>query len=62
MEAPGWEGVVRQALGPSERDEHSDAIVAIDALGNVVALIHTINTAGWGTSGLFVDGVSILDS
>ena len=25
-------------------------------------MIHTINTAGWGTTGIFVDGVSIPDS
>ncbi len=42
--------------------EHSDAVVAVDEAGNVAAILHTINTAGWGTTGLFVDGVSIPDS
>ena len=38
---------------------HSEAIIAADAEGNVVAVCHTINTANWGNSGIFVDGVSI---
>lgn len=42
--------------------EHSDGVVAVDARGNVAAILHTINTGGWGTTGIFVDGVSIPDS
>ncbi len=42
--------------------KHSDAVVAIDAEGNVVALVHTINCASWGETGIFVDGVSIGDA
>jgi gamma-glutamyltranspeptidase/glutathione hydrolase len=38
---------------------HSEAIVAMDAEGNVVAVCHTINADNWGNSGIFVDGVSI---
>ena len=41
---------------------HSDAVVAVDAEGNAAALLHTINTALWGTTGIFVDGVAIADS
>jgi gamma-glutamyltranspeptidase/glutathione hydrolase len=41
---------------------HSDAVVAVDEHGNVAALCHSINTLAWGTTGLFVDGVSIPDS
>lgn len=40
---------------------HSDGVVAIDGDGNVAALLHTINTDLWGSTGLFVDGVSIAD-
>jgi gamma-glutamyltranspeptidase/glutathione hydrolase len=40
---------------------HSAAIVAVDKLGNMVALLHTINTINWGFSGLFVNGISIPD-
>ena len=42
--------------------EHTDAIVAVDAMGNVAAVVHSINTVNWGSTGLFVDGVSIPDS
>ena len=62
IESEDWGQVVRRTWGPLPADDHSDAIVAVDAAGNVVALIHTINTAGWGTTGLFVGGVSIPDS
>lgn len=41
---------------------HSDAVVAVDAAGNVAALVHTINTVNWGSTGIFVDGISIPDS
>lgn len=42
--------------------KHSDAIVAIDAFGNVAAVVHTINTSAWGDTAIFVDGISIPDS
>jgi len=41
---------------------HTTSVVAIDPQGNVVVLLHTINTFAWGTTGIFVDGVSIPDS
>ena len=41
---------------------HSDAVLAVDAEGNAVALVHTINTTLWGGTGIFVDGVSITDA
>lgn len=44
------------------RGHHSDAVVAVDAAGNAVALVHTINTETWGSTGLFVGGVSIPDA
>jgi gamma-glutamyltranspeptidase/glutathione hydrolase len=33
----------------------------VDPEGNVAALVHTINTAGWGQTGIFVGGMSISD-
>ncbi len=42
--------------------KHSDAIVAVDGFGNVAAVVHTINTAAWGDTAIFVDGISIPDS
>ena len=64
VRSPKWEPLIdrlqnNQAPQPSE---HSDAIVAADAEGNFAAMLHTINTAGWGRTGFFVDGVSIPDS
>ena len=41
---------------------HSDAIVSIDQWGNIAAVVHSINTVSWGTTGIFVDGISIPDS
>ena len=41
---------------------HTDAIVAVDERGNVAAVVHTINTVTWGSTGIFVNGVSIPDS
>jgi gamma-glutamyltranspeptidase/glutathione hydrolase len=41
---------------------HSDAVVAVDAAGNLAAVVHTINTVNWGSTGIFVGGISIPDS
>lgn len=63
MNRPDWLATLGAAVARrAERAAHSDAIVAADADGNVVALLHTINTALWGSTGLFVDGVSISDA
>ncbi|MFG0317244.1 MAG: gamma-glutamyltransferase [Planctomycetota bacterium JB042] len=57
------EGRCLLARPPAEDDsKHSDGIVAVDARGNVAAVVHSINTSAWGDTGLFVDGVSIPDS
>ena len=42
--------------------KHSSAVVAVDEQGNVAAILHSCNCIGWGTSGIFVDGVSIPDA
>lgn len=61
MEDGSWPFLARlpKAGGASP---HSDGIVAIDQWGNVAAITHSINTISWGSTGLFVDGVSIPDS
>jgi gamma-glutamyltranspeptidase/glutathione hydrolase len=41
---------------------HSDAVVAVDGDGNVAAVVHSINTVTWGSTGIFVAGISIPDS
>ncbi|MCC6428512.1 MAG: gamma-glutamyltransferase [Phycisphaerales bacterium] len=47
---------------PTAPTSHSDSIVAIDSAGNIAALVHTSNNVTWGTTGIFVDGISIPDS
>jgi gamma-glutamyltranspeptidase/glutathione hydrolase len=43
------------------KNEHTAAIVAVDKYGNVATLIHSIIATNWGSTGLFIDGVSIPD-
>ncbi|NNF08527.1 MAG: hypothetical protein HKN21_17325 [Candidatus Eisenbacteria bacterium] len=62
-----WEkleaGKIALATAPKTVDpKHSDAIVAVDAFGNVAAVVHTINATTWGETGIFVDGISIPDA
>jgi gamma-glutamyltranspeptidase/glutathione hydrolase len=73
IRAPGWNDQIRE-LAASESAgnndmgadslgaEHSDALIAVDDRGDIAVLEHTINTASWGTTGIFVDGISIPDS
>lgn len=56
----GWELDLYNKL--NSQGNHSDGVVAVDERGNVAALLHSINTVSWGTTGIFVDGVSIPDS
>jgi len=63
IQTPAWSQIIdRLNTRLPATSEHSDAVVAVDRAGNVAAILHTINTAGWGTTGLFVEGVSIPDS
>ena len=41
---------------------HSSGVVAVDEHGNVAALVHTCNCMLWGTTGIFVDGISVPDA
>ena len=58
----GTEAAVQAAEKSVRKSAHSDAVVAVDEEGNVAAICHSINTVLWGTTGIFVDGVSINDS
>jgi len=60
LQKRGWQDTLYLTLTKS--GGHSDGVVAVDAEGNVAALVHSINTTAWGTTGIFVDGVSIPDS
>src|ERR1035438_83692 len=53
-----------RAMAPLlQRDppRHSDAIVVVDRWGNVAALVHSITTVTWGTTGIVVGGIPIPD-
>jgi gamma-glutamyltranspeptidase / glutathione hydrolase len=45
-----------------EDTHHSDSVVVVDRWGNVAALVHTINTVLWGTTGIVVGGIPISDA
>jgi gamma-glutamyltranspeptidase/glutathione hydrolase len=48
--------------GVESHGSHSDFVVTADKDGNVAAVCHSTNCIMWGTSGLFVDGISIPDA
>jgi gamma-glutamyltranspeptidase / glutathione hydrolase len=64
MQHGEWPYATGPAGGPGAkgRPGHSSGVVAVDRWGNVAAVTHTINTALWGNTGIFVGGVSIPDS
>ncbi len=53
-------GAPQPAL-PQETPHHSDAIVVVDRWGNIAAMVHSINTVSWGTTGIVVGGVPVPD-
>lgn len=66
MQTPSWKQFDQnvfewQAAAWAKELGHSDAVVTVDAAGNVAAVLHTINTDRWGRTGIFVDGVPIAD-
>jgi gamma-glutamyltranspeptidase/glutathione hydrolase len=64
--ASQWSRILAGMKTPSETPDttphHSAGVIAVDADGNVACLLHSINTQLWGSTGIFVDGVSIPDS
>jgi len=63
LKSPEWTSMIQEDQNTEGKlnTGHSDAIVAIDAEGNIVSLIHSSNTMFWGRSGIFVNGISIPD-
>jgi gamma-glutamyltranspeptidase/glutathione hydrolase len=45
-----------------EDTHHSDSVIVVDRWGNVAALVHSINTVLWGTTGIVVGGIPISDA
>ncbi|MFN8613086.1 MAG: gamma-glutamyltransferase [Vulcanimicrobiota bacterium] len=63
MQAHDWKNHDLQLSGRTNRTpSHSAGIVAMDSSGDAVALLHTINTYGWGSTGLCVGGIPVPDS
>ncbi|MGH7968876.1 MAG: gamma-glutamyltransferase, partial [Limisphaerales bacterium] len=57
-----WPGLLAKFRRNPVAFAHTDGLVVVDHWGNMAVVNHTINTALWGKTGLFVDGVSIPDS
>ncbi len=47
---------------PSTDSHHSAGVVVVDRWGNLAALVHTLNAAPWGTTGIVVGGVPLSDA
>jgi gamma-glutamyltranspeptidase / glutathione hydrolase len=62
MHEPAWEKMLSVFTPKGKGDNHSAGVVAVDGQGNVAAVLHSINAVVWGTTGIFVDGISIPDS
>ena len=45
----------------NETSSHTNGIVAVDRQGNVAAIVHSINSVLWGTTGIVVDGIPASD-
>ena len=58
MQAGQWLYAIKPA---KDRPSHSSGVVAVDHWGNVAAVTHSIYTASWGNTGIFVAGISIPD-
>jgi gamma-glutamyltranspeptidase/glutathione hydrolase len=52
----------RRGGGLGRASGHSDALVVVDENGNIASVCHSSNAIAWGTTGIFVEGVSIPDS
>ncbi len=46
----------------SQSPNHSAGVVVVDRWGNVAALVHSINTMPWGTTGIVVGGIPLSDA
>jgi gamma-glutamyltranspeptidase/glutathione hydrolase len=62
MLAGAWPFSIKPKRAPDKPVQHSSGVVVVDRWGNVAAVTHSIYTAVWGRTGIFVGGVSIPDS
>lgn len=49
------------APAKTESSAHTAGIVVVDRHGNVAAVVHSINTVLWGTTGIVVGGIPVAD-
>jgi gamma-glutamyltranspeptidase / glutathione hydrolase len=62
MNELAWQKVISEPRPKSAGNNYSAGVVAVDAQGNVAALLHSNNASSpWGTTRIFVDGISIPD-
>ena len=47
---------------PTADQHHSAGVVVVDRWGNIAALVHTINTVPWGSTGIVVGGIPLSDA
>ncbi|MFC2165977.1 gamma-glutamyltransferase, partial [Acidobacteriota bacterium] len=45
----------------SKSPNHTAGIVAVDKEGNMAVVVHSVTSAVWGETGIFVDGISVVD-
>jgi gamma-glutamyltranspeptidase/glutathione hydrolase len=57
-----WQPEMLRLLNQTVAPNHSAGVLAVDEQGNVASILHSCNCYGWGSTGIFVDGVSIPDS
>lgn len=62
MQDGDWPFLSKPPINSGRIEAHSDGIVVVDQWGNVAAVTHSANAIIWGSTGIFVDGVSIPDS
>jgi gamma-glutamyltranspeptidase / glutathione hydrolase len=61
IQRPNWWNDTVSKAAPAA-PSHSAGVVAIDEQGNAAALLQSCNCLAWGSTGIFVDGISIPDS
>jgi len=44
------------------KSDHTAGVVVIDRHGNAAAMVHSINTVNWGSTGIVVDGIPVADA
>lgn len=55
-------GELQTQTSPPPGSHHSAGTVVIDKWGNVAALVHTINSQPWGSTGIVVGGIPLSDA